>query len=53
MIDPSTLRKGNWVEHNGKKRFIEEIGKHGIDLYAGVLKKSPGISITPGRAFNF
>lgn len=34
MIDPKSLRKGNWVEHNGKKRFIEEIGKHGIDLYA-------------------
>lgn len=33
MIDPRSLRKGNWVEHNGKKRFIEEIGKFGIDLY--------------------
>lgn len=33
MIDPKSLRKGNWVEHNGKKRFIEEIGKYGIDLY--------------------
>lgn len=34
MIDPKSLRKGNWVEHNGKKRIIEEIGKFGIDLYA-------------------
>lgn len=33
MIDPRSLRKGNWVEHNGQKRFIEEIGKFGIDLY--------------------
>jgi hypothetical protein len=33
MIDPSSLRRGNWVEHNGKKRIIEEIGKFGIDLY--------------------
>jgi hypothetical protein len=33
MIDPKSLRKGNWVEHNGKKRIIEEIGKYGIDLY--------------------
>jgi hypothetical protein len=33
MIDPRSLRKGNWVEHNGKKRIIEEIGKFGIDLY--------------------
>lgn len=33
MIDPKSLRKGNWVEHNGKKRIIEEIGKFGIDLY--------------------
>jgi hypothetical protein len=34
MIDPKSLRKGNWVEHKGKKRIIEEIGKFGIDLYA-------------------
>jgi hypothetical protein len=33
MIDPKSLRKGNWVEHNGKKRMIDEIGKFGIDLY--------------------
>jgi hypothetical protein len=33
MIDPKSLRKGNWVEHQGKKRIIEEIGKFGIDLY--------------------
>lgn len=33
MIDPRSLRKGNWVEHEGKKRIIEEIGKFGIDLY--------------------
>lgn len=33
MIDPKSLRKGNWVEHNGRKRVIEEIGKFGIDLY--------------------
>lgn len=33
MIDPKSLRKGNWVEHEGKKRIIEEIGKYGIDLY--------------------
>ena len=33
MIDPRSLRKGNWVQHNGKKRIIEEIGKYGIDLY--------------------
>jgi hypothetical protein len=33
MIDPKSLRKGNWVEHEGRKRFIEEIGKYGIDLY--------------------
>jgi hypothetical protein len=34
MIDPKSLRKGNWVEHDGKKRIIEEIGKFGIELYA-------------------
>ena len=33
MIDPRSLRKGNWVEYNGHKRIIEEIGKFGIDLY--------------------
>lgn len=36
MIDPKTLRVGNWVEHNFKKRIIEEIGKFGIDLYADI-----------------
>ena len=33
MIDPKTLRISNWVQHNGKKRIIEEIGRYGIDLY--------------------
>lgn len=33
MIDPKTLRIGNWVEHKLKKRYIEEIGRFGIDLY--------------------
>jgi hypothetical protein len=33
MIDPKSLRKGNWVLYYGQRRFIEEIGKFGIDLY--------------------
>ena len=33
MIDPSSLRKGNWVLYQGKPRMIEEIGKFGTDLY--------------------
>lgn len=34
MIDPKTLRIGNWIQHNGRKRVIEEIGRFGIDLYS-------------------
>lgn len=33
MIDRKKLRIGNWVEHSLKKRYIEEIGRYGIDLY--------------------
>jgi hypothetical protein len=33
MVSASELRVGNWVEHNGRKRCIQEIGQYGIDLY--------------------
>ena len=34
MIEPAALRKGNWMLHKGRHRIIEEIGRHGIDLYS-------------------
>jgi hypothetical protein len=62
MIDPRTLRKGNWVLHNGRERIVEEIGRHGIDLYGDfdgeVYADTPfeeleGIDISPEILIDF
>lgn len=62
MLDPSSLRKGNWVEYNGKKRIIEEIGKFGIDLYGDFdgevhcdisFEELEGIDLSPDILIDF